>query len=259
MQLTEEITTLKQKIAEAQELSAHHKREMDNNPNNFLFQLRYERFKDFVEQLEEELKEVGESMSDKQDDELDQELIRNMEIEFQDYIEKGNAGLTGLSKATEVIGADFLRLMKLTKEAAGNRHLPAFSFQRDLILKDTKKCFERYAIEIDNASKLVNDYFYKAINTKVLLIEIYQRKGIDQSGLRPSLLNLVRSIPNAANNFKYLIAQMSEEPFTNMEILKPAVIKVLRASNEVLFTFIAVMNLAQDTLNSIKDSPTRTQ
>lgn len=63
MQLTEEITTLKQKIAEAQELSAHHKREMDNNPNNFLFQLRYERFKDFVEQLEEELSECEKTRS----------------------------------------------------------------------------------------------------------------------------------------------------------------------------------------------------
>lgn len=55
MQLTEEINKLKGKIAEAQELSAHHKREMNKNPDNFLFQLRYDRFKDFIDQLEEDL------------------------------------------------------------------------------------------------------------------------------------------------------------------------------------------------------------
>ncbi|KAF0201721.1 MAG: hypothetical protein FD167_5688 [bacterium] len=64
MQLTQEINRLKRKIAEAEELSVHHKREMEKNPDNFLFQLRYDGFRGFIEQLEEELAEYEKEMQE---------------------------------------------------------------------------------------------------------------------------------------------------------------------------------------------------
>lgn len=53
--LQKEIEHLKNMIIECRQLSSHHKKEMDSNPTNFLLESRYERFKEFIQDLEENL------------------------------------------------------------------------------------------------------------------------------------------------------------------------------------------------------------
>lgn len=57
MQLLDEVINLKAKIEEAEELSAHHKKELDKDPEDFALKLRYNSFKGFIQQLELELAE----------------------------------------------------------------------------------------------------------------------------------------------------------------------------------------------------------
>lgn len=257
-----EINLLKENIKEARELLAYYQQELDKDPGDFAQQLRYNSFKGHLNVLENELsesekekevlgKEAKVGMSDEQNDELDKEII-GLEAQFGQHMALAAINFRSIASATTNVGIECLRLTKETNRISTSPGSAAFQFKFGQVIGEFKNILESYAGEVDRESKLATHNLHKAINAKVLSVELCNTRGVDQSQTEVELVRLMAVIPKSMEQFKGFTDQISASHFLDIESLRLPIIKVVKAHNELLFTCLSIMNLTQELISRIK-------
>lgn len=260
-----EVLNLKVKILEAEELSAHHKRELDKDPEDFALKLRYNSFRGFIQQLQTELaayeKETKVAKDISNQDPPNEHLITLVEQKTNSE-QTAMEALEKIKVAQSVLQADLNKLlvpyitvtakmellqeqakkMLAEKELYSDRELSSlrdqlnnFLVQYQLIIDDYIVCIGKYSMELSKNSEVLEENYRTCINA---VLGLMADKSNQTSEKLETFINNLNKIASSINSAVQYYTEFS----TN--VVKPSMAKEERAKDATLNLMSAAQKFA---------------
>lgn len=257
MQLLDEVINLKAKIEEAEELSAHHKKELDKDPEDFALKLRYNSFRGFIKQLELELAEY-----EKQTSQAKKEvksingngMNENTIFLMEQKINSEKIAVEALEKmtiATSTIKTDMDKwiipyisvtakmelLQEQAKDVLVQKETPTYELinlrdqlnklmaQYNKILEDYISCISKYSLELSKNSEILEENYKKCINAILGLM------ADESNQTSEKLENFINGLNSITTNINQTVQYHTE---FSAKVVKNSMAKEGKAKNATL-------------------------